>query len=91
MNEEPADFQEQSERIKVVKRLHEDELLSKANVVGVGIGYRRTGGEATRDLALVVMVSSKLPAALLGEQDLIPSSIEGIPVDVQEVGKIVAQ
>jgi hypothetical protein len=91
MNEEPADFQEQSERIKVVKRLHEDELLRKPNVVGVGIGYRRTAGEATRDLALVVMVSSKLPAALLGEQDLIPSSIEGIPVDVQEVGKLVAQ
>jgi hypothetical protein len=91
MNEGPADFQEQSERIKAVKRLHEDDLLSKPNVVGVGIGYRRTGGQATQDLALVVMVSRKMPAALLAEQDLIPSSIEGVPVDVQEVGKLVAQ
>jgi hypothetical protein len=65
--------------------------LRKPNVVGVGVGYRRTGGQATRDLALVVMVSRKMPAALLAEQDLIPSSIEGIPVDVQEVGKLVAQ
>jgi hypothetical protein len=91
MSDESSDFQALSERVKAVKRLHEDELLRKPNVVGVGVGYRRTGGQATRDLALVVMVSRKLPAALLAEQDLIPSSIEGIPVDVQEVGKLAAQ
>ncbi|MFO7624345.1 MAG: hypothetical protein R6V73_08330 [Anaerolineales bacterium] len=91
LSDEPSDFQALSERIMAVKRLHEDELLRKPNVVGVGVGYRRTGGQATRDLALVVMVSSKLPAALLGERDLIPSSIEGVLVDVQEVGKLAAQ
>jgi hypothetical protein len=91
LSDEPSDFQAISERIQAIKRLHEDELLRKPNVVGVGIGYRRTGGQATRDLALVVMVSRKLPAALLGKGDVIPSSIEGVPVDVQEVGKLAAQ
>jgi hypothetical protein len=88
MNEGSPHSQEFYDRIREVKKAHEDELLSKENVVGVGIGYRQAGGEATPDLALVVMVSRKLPAAQLAEEDLIPNSIEGIPVDVQEVGQI---
>jgi hypothetical protein len=89
-NDQYSDLQEATERVKAVKRTHEDELLNKANVVGVGVGYRRIGGEATRTPALVVMVSQKLPAALLGEDDLIPAWLDGVPVDVQEVGEITA-
>jgi hypothetical protein len=88
MNERSPNSEELYDQIRDIKRTHEDELLSKANVVGVGIGYRKAAGEATPDLALVVMVSRKLPAAQLSENDLIPASIEGIPVDVQEVGQI---
>ena len=49
------DLQEQTEKIRRVRRAHEDELMSKANVVGVGVGYRQRGGEPTDELALVVM------------------------------------
>jgi hypothetical protein len=73
-----------------VKRAHERELLEKPNVVGVGIGYRQVGGESTDTLALVVLVTEKVPQSRLDPSDQIPSAIEGVPVDVQEVGKIVA-
>jgi len=42
-------------------------------------------------LALVVMVTKKIPQRLLAPEDIIPISIEGIPIDVQEVGEISAQ
>lgn len=90
MNDRDANLQDFTEHVKAVKRAHENELLSKANVVGVGIGFRQIGGAATSDLALVVMVSNKLPPAQLSENDLIPAWIDGVPVDVQEVGEITA-
>ncbi len=80
------DLQSQTEKIRAVRRTYEDELMSKANVVGVGVGYRQRGGERTGELALVVMVNKKVPEALLAPEDIIPSSLEGVPVDVQEVG-----
>jgi hypothetical protein len=85
-----SNFENLTERVMAVKRAHEDELLGKANVVGVGIGYRRIAGASTSDLALVVMVSSKLPPAQLSAADFIPATIDGVPVDVQEVGEITA-
>jgi hypothetical protein len=38
----------------------------------------------------VVMVSSKVSPDQLLQTDLIPTSIDGVPVDVQEVGDISA-
>lgn len=60
-------------------------LLAKANVVGVGVGYR-SGTE--REVALVVMVKQKLPRTQLREEDLLPGEIEGVPVDVRAVGEL---
>lgn len=76
------------EHIRSVKRAYEDELLSKANVVGVGVGLRQAHGKQTETPAIVVMVSQKLPPHRLDPQDLIPREIEGVPVDVQIVGEI---
>ncbi len=82
------DLQSQTEKIRAVRRAYEDELMAKANVVGVGVGYRQRSGERTDELALVVMVNKKVPEALLSPEDVIPTSLEGVPVDVQEVGEI---
>jgi hypothetical protein len=79
------------ERIKAVKRSYEPMLLAKPNVVGVGIGYRIARGHQTDTAAIVVMVSRKLPANQLKPDELIPSTIEGVPVDVQETGALHAQ
>lgn len=71
-----------------VKQIHEADLLAKANVLGVGVGMRRQGGEPTDEVAVVVLVSRKIPAAQLAPSDVIPQQIEGVPVDVLEVGEI---
>ena len=71
-----------------VKARYEASLLKKANVVGVGVGFKEQGGKLTDEIALVVNVSRKLPATQLSLQDIIPAKIEGIPVDVRETGTI---
>ncbi len=78
------------EEIKALKSKYEDELLKKKNVVGLGIGYKETNGQETGQLSLIVMVRKKEPPSQLDARDLIPSQIEGIPVDVKEVGELVA-
>lgn len=92
MNQEVdnQDLKAATERILAVKQVHEDDLLSKPNVVGVAMGYRQTSGLPTETLALVVMVTHKVPQSALSPEDQIPSSLEGIPIDVQEVGEIFA-
>ncbi len=87
MNDPSAAFQAQLARARSVKDAHESELLSKLNVVGVGVGFRQIGGKPTRDVAIVVMVKVKLPATEIRPQDTVPDQIEGIPVDVQPVGE----
>lgn len=82
----PLDFT----RAQVVKQAHEAWLLSKANVVGVGVGLRNRGGEIERQVAIVVMVTKKVPRARLAPDDVLPGVIEGVPVDIQEVGEIKA-
>lgn len=83
--------QEAIERIQAVKAAHEAELLAKANVVGVGIGFRQRQRQRQNEVVLVVMVDKKVPRAQLKPEDIIPSQIDGVPVDVQESGRIVPQ
>lgn len=76
------------DRALAVKAKAKEELLNKANVIGLGIGLKTVGGEQTGDVSLVVLVSQKLPPADLAACDLLPAEIDGVPIDVQEVGKI---
>ena len=78
------------EEIRAVKDRHEDDLLKKKNVVGLGIGFKEVKGQETDQLSLVVMVRRKSPPSQLDAVDLIPFEIEGVPVDVIEVGEIAA-
>jgi hypothetical protein len=78
------------EEIRAVKDRHGESLLEKENVVGLGIGYKEVEGQETGLLSLVVMVRKKESPSQLDATDLIPSEIEGVPVDVKEVGEIVA-
>ena len=76
-----------AQKASAIKRAYQAELMSKANVVGVGVGYRYQGGKPTDRVALVVMVRHKVPRHQLATEDILPTAIEGIPVDVQEVGE----
>jgi hypothetical protein len=81
----PADSP-QTEQAKSAQALHENTLLAKPNVVGVGVGYKESNGVVTDDVALVVLVEQKKPLAALDEQALIPREIDGMRTDVLEVG-----
>ena len=76
------------ERVSQVKDSHEQELLLRPNVVGVGVGLREREGELSDEVVLVVMVSQKVPISQLEPNERIPTEIQGVKVDVQEVGDI---
>jgi hypothetical protein len=64
------------------------ELFNKPNVVATGIGYKTIRGEKTGDLCLMCSVETKVAAASLDPDELIPQYILGIPTDVNPVGMI---
>lgn len=74
------------QQISAVQARHANALLNYANVVGVGIGIAKKDGQITNEMALVVMVSQKLPVAQLASEDVLPHQLEGVRVDVQETG-----
>jgi hypothetical protein len=86
-----SEDREAMRRAHAARQAHAGMLLAKANVVGVGVGLRQRGGHKTPEVALVVMVRRKVPVTQLAETDRIPAEIDGVPVDVQEVGDVTAQ
>lgn len=74
-------------RLRRVKEAHEEQLLKKPNVVGVGIGLRQRGGEPTDEPVIVVSVTHKVPSSMLDPDDVIPQQLEGVRVDVQPIGE----
>ncbi|WP_080347939.1 hypothetical protein [Clostridium botulinum] len=61
-------------------------FFSKANVVGVGVGYKITNGITTSEKCLMVFVSKKVPFSELLSFNLIPSYYDGVKTDVVESG-----
>lgn len=76
------------EYIREIKSKYAPLLFKYEGVVGVGIGRKIVAGKETDQLAIVVDVIKKLSEDRLKKEDLIPQFLEGIPVDVQEVGVI---
>ena len=74
--------------VQDVKRHHEADLMRKPNVVAVGVGFRTRGGQPTSEVCIVVSVTAKVPAAQLKRGDLLPASIDGVPIDVVETGAL---
>jgi hypothetical protein len=77
-----------TDEIKQVKEASKDNLLAMQNVVGVGIGYQIKGGEQTGNYAIVVMVSRKLPLPALAPNTILPKNVDGVTIDVIEVGEL---
>ncbi len=74
--------------IKQIKEASKDNLLAMQNVVGVGVGYQIKGGEQTDNYAIVVMVSRKLPVPALPPNAILPKNVNGVTIDVIEVGEL---
>lgn len=75
-------------RAKRVRAEHEEDLLSKPNVVGVGIGIVHRAGKSTSEIGIIVMVEKKVARIQLAETERVPGEIDGVRVDVQEVGEV---
>ena len=77
-------------KAQAAKQAHVSFLLGLPNVVGVGVGLRMRRGQPTGEVALVVMVNKKIPDAELAPDQLIPRELDGVPIDVLEVGDLKA-
>ena len=71
--------------IEAAKMKYEEQLMSLANVTGVGIGEKE--GKAV----ITVFVTQKVPASALQPQEVIPKRLEEYETDVQEIGYVTAQ
>ncbi|HEX8869319.1 MAG TPA: hypothetical protein VF821_26900 [Lentzea sp.] len=64
--------------IRPVKRMVEDEFLTRPGVIGVDIGEKVTAGRPTGKAAIVVYVCAKGPQ----HPQQIPAEVSGVPTDV---------
>ena len=60
-------------------------LMRIPGVILVNAGIKVTGRRATREVAFLVYVKRKIPAAELPDAQRVPQTVEGIPTDVLEV------
>ena len=85
------DHDEHMQQVVEVQARYTEILMKKRHVVGVAAGLRKREGHVTSEICLVVMVDKKMDAEDLDDDDRIPKEIDGICVDVQEMGIFVAQ
>lgn len=79
------------DQVAKIKLQNQKDLLQKKNVIGVGVGFKETGGATTDTICLTVLVETKVAAVSLSRADIIPQEIQGIQTDIKYVGKIIAQ
>jgi len=81
---QPDESQAPYQKVLQVKRAYETGLMSKPNVIGVGVG--KTGD----DFVLVVLVK-KMATRILRPAESIPDEIEGVKVEIRQIGQPGAQ
>ena len=74
------------EQVAQVKKMNQQQIMAKPNVVGVGVGYRERGRRITDELCVVALVRKKLPMSALHPADLVPKQVQNVATDVLEVG-----
>jgi hypothetical protein len=71
--------------IESVRQKFERNLLRLPNVISVGVG------EKEGRQVIQVGVAGKVPASLLRQNEVIPSSLEGYEVEVVDIGPVTAE
>ena len=71
--------------LEAVKKKYEEQLMKLPNVMGVSIGEK---GEKK---VIKVFVTRKLPESSLRSEEIIPETLEGFEVDVEEIGNVTLQ
>jgi len=83
-----AEDVEASASIAAVQSQVENELFSIEGVVAAAPSLKMTKGVATDEWCLALYVVDKQPKTKLEKAAVIPTSIDGVPTDVVEVGEI---
>ena len=83
-----GNIEAETARISDIRSRHESALMSYPNVVGVSEGIEVKRGKPTGRRSIVVYVKRKVPKAKLAKRQTLPERIEGVPVDVVEVGSV---
>jgi len=65
-------------------------LMALPQVIGVGQGFKETGGVITDQEAIIVLVKRKLPLDQLKKHQIVPEKLNGSVTDVIEVGDMQA-
>lgn len=73
-------------KVKFICRCEYKYFFNKANVVGVGLGYKQTRGLSTCTKCITVLVAKKMSQNNLSPQDIIPAQYKGIQTDVIQSG-----
>ncbi len=76
------------EHLKPLAARHMRHLMTRANVVGVGVGFKESGGRPTDTEAIVVLVSRKVHPSRLSRADRVPKLLSEVKTDVIEVGDL---
>jgi hypothetical protein len=87
---EALGIQEDLAGLADAKAAAEDRFMHRANVVGVGLGYKISKGESTATPSVMVLVSEKMPDSMLGSSDRVSKTVENVPTDVLQVGHLYA-
>lgn len=87
----PLSPEEQMARVTEVQTRYADMLMHKRFVIGVGVGLASEPHPVAFIYCLVVLVSMKVPPDQLEPEDRIPEELDGVPVEVREVGTFTAQ
>jgi len=74
--------------IEKIKKQHEEEFLQRANVVGIGMGFKQIKGKWTKKKAIICFVEKKKDLPELMAVDVVPKKIEGVTTDIIEVGEL---
>ncbi len=73
-----------------VAGLSDDEPYTRNNVVGVGIGEKVINGAPTGQLAVKVLVKEKRHESRVSSEALVPQTLGGVAIDVEQTGEIYA-
>lgn len=73
-------------QVKQVTGAYTYDLLSRRNVVGVGLGYKLSQGVETGELSIIISVTHKVHRSALAAIDLVPRELDGVRTDVVETG-----
>jgi len=79
------------DQVRIALETHKTSLMSRENVVGVGLGEKESHGVKTGEWSVVVLVRQKKPLVGLDPGAVVPKQVDSVRTDVVEVGDLRAQ